>query len=99
MRSPIRAFQMITTDIIILVIRVLAATFMAVCILASLFVFRTPNEKGKPEIPPIAWLPFLDIIWALVAPIIHWRENPKGRLCLYGFLASALALAATFLVK
>jgi len=90
---------MTATDIIILVIRVLSGTFAAVCLLASLFVFRTPNEKGEPEIPIFAWLPIVDIIWALAAPIIHWRENSTGRLCIYGLAASAFIFAATLLIK
>ena len=90
---------MSTADIIILVIRVLSGTFAAVCLLASLFVFRTPNEKGEPVIPMIARLPILDIIWALAAPIIHWRENAAGRLCIYGLGFSAFIFAATFVIK
>ncbi len=86
-------------EITILVVRILAGTFAAVFLISSLLVFRSSNDKGDLEMPIIAWIPILDIIWALVAPIINWRDNKAGRSCIYGFGVSILIFAATFLIQ
>ena len=86
-------------EIIVLVIRILTGTFAAVFLISSLLVFRLPNEKGEEEMPMIAWIPLLDIIWAIVAPIAHWKENKAGRICIYGLGVSTLIFTATFLIQ
>jgi hypothetical protein len=86
-------------EVIILVVRILGGTFAGVFLFVSLLLFTIPPEGEESETPAIAYIPFLDLLWAIAAPIIYWKENASGRKYMYCFGISLMIVAATFLIK
>lgn len=89
-------------DTFLWVIFILSLTFSGVLLFAALLVFQRRNpDQDEPNTPIVSLLPFFDIIWGVICPVLHWRENSLGRnLCywLMGCLVIAGASGAILLL-
>lgn len=86
-------------ELITISIQLLAFVGFGFFLIRSLLIFRERNIKGTTEFPPVTWFPMFEFPYAILAPMIHWRKNRPGRICLIGIVACALTITATFVIQ
>ena len=91
--------NMTILETLVVLLQLLAFVGIGFFLIRSLIIFRKLNDKGRLEFPPITWLPMFEFPYAILAPMIHWRKNKTGRICLLGIAFCTLIVILTAIIQ